>query len=47
LWTAQEIKESIPHAQMVSLEKCGHFPYIEKPNQMFSQISRFLTHIEK
>ena len=47
LWTAEEIKEAIPHAQMASIEKCGHFPYIEKPNQMFSQIRLFLTAIDE
>jgi proline iminopeptidase len=47
VWTAQEIKEAIPQAQMLSLEKCGHFPYIEKPDEVFFQINRFLTDIEK
>lgn len=47
IWTAQEIKEAIPQVKMFSLEKCGHFPYIEKPDEVFFQINRFLTDIEK
>ncbi len=47
LWTAQEIKEAIPHAQIITIEKCGHFPFIEKPNEVFLQINRFLADIEK
>jgi len=47
LWTAEEIKKAIPHAQIASIEKCGHFPYIEKPDQMFSQIRYFLTTIDQ
>lgn len=43
LWTAQEIKETIPHAQIDSLEQCGHFPYIEQPNQLFLLIREFLS----
>lgn len=38
---------SIPQAKMLSLEKCGHFPYIEKPDEIFFQINRFLTDVEK
>lgn len=47
VWTAQEIKEAIPQAKMLSLEKCGHFPYIEKPDEIFFQINRFLIDVEK
>jgi hypothetical protein len=42
LWTAQKIKNTIPNAQMYILKECGHFPYIEKPNQLFDQIYPFL-----
>lgn len=41
--TAQEIKEAIPDAKIFYLENCGHFPYIEKPQQFFSAIRRFLA----
>lgn len=40
--TAQEIKEAIPHAKIFYLENCGHFPFIEKPQQFFSAVRRFL-----
>lgn len=46
LWTSQEIKEAIPHAEMVVLEECGHFPYIEKPDELFNHIQRFLDVIK-
>lgn len=42
LWTAQKIKNTIPDAQILILKKCGHFPYIEKPNELFDQINYFL-----
>lgn len=43
LWTANEIKEAIPDSKMVVLEACGHFPYIEKPEEMFGEIEAFLS----
>jgi proline iminopeptidase len=43
LWTAQEIKEAIPNAQIDSLEQCGHFVYIEKPEQFFLLLNSFLS----
>lgn len=41
LWTAQKIKNTIPNANMLILKECGHFPYIEKPNQLFTRINHF------
>lgn len=38
-----EIKEAIPNTQIVYLEQCGHFPYIEKPKELFSAIRQFLA----
>lgn len=46
VWTAQEIKKAIPQAKILFLKKCGHFPYIEKPDELFLQINRFLTSVE-
>lgn len=46
LWTAQQIKKVIPHAQIIILEKCGHFPYIEQPKQLFGQINAFLADLK-
>ena len=39
---AMEIRESIPGAQLVQIPHCGHFPYIESPDILFSEIDRFL-----
>ena len=43
LWAAEQIKEAMPIAQIEALEQCGHFAYIEKPEQVFSSIERFLS----
>lgn len=43
--TVQEIKEAISNAQIVYLEQCGHFSYIEKPKELFSAIRQFLSHL--
>ncbi len=45
LWTAEKIKAAIPGAQMITLEECGHFSYIEKPDQVFSRIDLFLNDV--
>lgn len=45
LWTAKKIKDAIPQAQMITLEECGHFSYIEKPDQLFSRIDLFLSDV--
>lgn len=46
LWTAQQIGKTIPHAEIVTVEECGHFPYIEQPDQLFTQIRHFLDGIK-
>ncbi|PGH23900.1 hypothetical protein AJ80_01962 [Polytolypa hystricis UAMH7299] len=38
----QTAKE-IPHAQIVILDQCGHFPWLEKPTETFDALERFLT----
>jgi proline iminopeptidase len=43
LTTAQEIAALIPGAQLVVLENCGHFPFIEKPVELFAALKRFLA----
>jgi hypothetical protein len=35
-WTAQKIKDAIPKSEIVVLDHCDHFPYIEQPSQFFS-----------
>jgi len=46
VWTAQEIKNAIPQSEIVVLDHCNHFPYIEQPSQFFIQLTRFLRKLE-
>ncbi|KAL7805016.1 alpha/beta-hydrolase [Trichoderma aethiopicum] len=34
--------EHIPESQLVVLPQCGHFPWIEKPNEFFTAVTTFL-----
>lgn len=43
---AEHIHQDIPKSRFVKLEQCGHFPYVEQPDEMFANIRRFLRHIE-
>jgi proline iminopeptidase len=36
--TAKSIQKAIPNSKVVYLNDCGHFPYIEKPNEFFSSV---------
>lgn len=45
-WTAVEIKNAIPNAEIVIFDKCGHFPYIEQPSPFFSVLNKFLNQIK-
>ncbi|MBS0236073.1 MAG: alpha/beta fold hydrolase [Proteobacteria bacterium] len=40
--TAQDLKDMMPSASIVYLNHCGHFSYIEKPQETFSAIRAFL-----
>jgi proline iminopeptidase len=42
VWTAQEIKHAIPQSEIVVLDHCDHFPYIEQPSPFFSELNKFL-----
>lgn len=44
-WTAQEIKDAIPQSEIVVLDHCDHFPYIEQPSQFFIELNKFLRKI--
>jgi proline iminopeptidase len=44
-WTAEEIKEAIPNSEIVILDHCGHFSYIEQPSQFFIVLNKFLNKI--
>ncbi len=46
-WTAQEIKDAIPQSEIVILDRCDHFPYIEQPSQFFYELNNFLRKISK
>lgn len=43
LETANQTKIAIPGAQIVVLDECDHFPYIEKPNEFFKVMNEFIT----
>lgn len=45
-WTAQKIKGAIPQSEIVMLDDCGHFPYIEQPSQFFTELNNFLEKIQ-
>jgi hypothetical protein len=46
VWTAQEIKDAIPRSEIVVLDDCDHFPYIEQPSQFFTELNGFLNKIQ-
>ncbi len=43
LWVADKICRHIPHAKQLTIDKCGHFPYIEQPKIFFESIHQFLN----
>ena len=45
--TAQKIKDTLPYAQIVRLDECGHFCYVEKPIETFTAISEFISNYPK
>jgi len=46
-WTAQEINDAIPQSEIVILDHCDHFPYIEQPSQFFAELNEFLHKINQ
>ncbi|MGE4573284.1 alpha/beta fold hydrolase [Parachlamydia sp.] len=46
VWTAQEIKDAIPQSEIVVLDDCDHFPYIEQPSQFFDELNHFLDKLQ-
>jgi proline iminopeptidase len=40
--TAQEIKETFPKAELVVLDRCGHYPWIDQPEVFFEKLRAFL-----
>lgn len=43
----RKIHENIPNSQLVVLDECGHFPFVECGRRFFSTIRSFLADIEK
>lgn len=39
---AQNIHESIQGSAYILMENCGHFPYVENPDQLFKHLNAFL-----
>ena len=44
LSTAKEIYEAMPRSELVIIKDCNHNPFIEKPNEFFAAIDKFLEH---
>lgn len=41
--TAENIHKSIPNSKLTVINNCGHFPYVEKPNEYFGILNTFLS----
>lgn len=42
LISSEHIHEAIDASELVSLEQCGHFPFVEQPESFFNAIHSFL-----
>lgn len=42
LWTAEQTYNTLPNAEMVVIDNCGHVPYAEKPQEFFEAVRAFL-----
>ena len=40
---AEDIASGVPHSEKVVLEDCGHFTFVEKPEEFCATIERFLA----
>lgn len=47
LSSGKEMKEAISGSEMLVIKNCGHYPYIEKPNELFGAIRSFLERDEQ
>ena len=47
LWTAKDIANSIKGAKFLLIKDCGHFPYIEKPDETFKVIEEFMQEVSR
>jgi proline iminopeptidase len=41
--TAYAIRDSLPHASLKLIERCGHFPWIEQPQSFLQAVNTFLS----
>ncbi len=46
LWTAYEIQSAIKGSKIVVINNCGHFPYVECPDEMMLAIDNFVDSIQ-
>lgn len=44
---SEYLNEHIPNAQLVTIQDCGHLPFVEQPGAFFSAIRTFVDSIEK
>ncbi len=42
LSSAEQLQKSIPGSKLAVIEECGHFPFVEKPEELFSILNAFL-----
>ena len=43
---AEEMHQLIPNSSYILLTDCGHFPYIEKPEEFYSSITHFINAVK-
>lgn len=39
----ERTQKSIPNSKLIVLKDCGHFPYVEKPDELFPILDAFLV----
>lgn len=43
LETARQINSAIKSSELIIIERCGHFPWIEKPEEFYDAVNMFMT----
>jgi len=41
-WMAKKLHDHLPNSEYILLEKCGHFPFVEDPENYFRHLKNFL-----
>ncbi len=44
-FVAEKFKEGIPHAELVFIDKCGHAPMMERPEEFNTALGKFLQNM--